>query len=130
MELRMSDGQDRRRYERVSLIKSVQYVQDEDVYFGNIEDISEGGLRLRAIEPPPVAAMIRLFVALPDIFSGRQRMRMLEGRVTWQDAHTAGVSFGSSSKQHAAPLAHLLRKSHAAKSQRRSSPVRPFGPRN
>ncbi|MBK8169693.1 MAG: TIGR02266 family protein [Sandaracinaceae bacterium] len=73
----MSEGRDRRKYERYDTSISVDYVSGETFLFSYITNISEMGIFIRSEEPLPIGSHIQLkFATTEEQFD-------LEGEVVW-----------------------------------------------
>ena len=83
---------DRRRYERAALENLLEFQAGDRVGLAQIEDISEGGVRLQTDEPLPEAEAVTVWVPLQGR-SGRIRTCRIDAKVVRCDDEQIALSF-------------------------------------
>ena len=83
----------RRRHQRVTLSREVQYIVGRRVFRHQLVNISEGGACLSGGTPLPPAKPFKLFVPLPKPGTRRDRLCLIWGKVVWVNNERFGVEF-------------------------------------
>lgn len=78
---------------RVALLRPVQYCIGKKLLIGELLDIGEDGMRLRATRPVEVGTALTVYLSLPASVEQESRMCVLDARVVWQQGPTAGLAF-------------------------------------
>ncbi|MBW2731774.1 MAG: PilZ domain-containing protein [Deltaproteobacteria bacterium] len=84
---------ERRDGSRVALLRPVQYCVGKKLLIGEILDIGEDGMRLRATRPVGVGTTLTLYLSLPASGEQESRMCVLDARVVWEQGTIAGLAF-------------------------------------
>jgi uncharacterized protein (TIGR02266 family) len=68
-----------RRHQRVSFEVAVNMESEHNFYAGITDNISEGGLFIATVDPPPIGAVIEIQISMPF----REEPYWLRGEVRW-----------------------------------------------
>jgi hypothetical protein len=85
---------------------------------GELLDIGEDGMRLRATQPPTIGSTVVVHLALPSCNHVEGRSCSLEGQVVWAKGHTVGLSFTERTSEAFNTIRALLKKELAKRSRR------------